>query len=248
MIPIVFSLQNKLDKTNNKVLAEIHQLSDDFSKLESELSVTEEVNSLLLHRLANLKLQCQAKAQYSRQEYLDIIDIHSQVEADVLEEKVFEKLGCNIPFNCTAACHRVSKKGVTVISKFSRRKDCQQVLAVKTNLRKTKIEDVDLPGQKKLFINKNLYLYYKVLWFQGKKLHILGKINSSFILGNTVKIKVSENSLPLSITHADDFGKYFLDIDLSPPERSVYINKSICWVNHGATVFFLIVSESTLKF
>ena len=119
---------------------------------------------------------------------------------------------------------------------------------MKTNLRKTKIEDVDLPGQKKLFINKNLYLYYKVLWFQGKKLHSLGKINSSFILGNTVKIKVSENSLPLSITHADDFGKYFLDIDLSPPERSVYINKSICWVNHGATVFFLIVSESTLKF
>ena len=33
--------------------------------------------------------------------------------------------------------------------------------------------------------------------------------------------KVDENSLPFSITHRDDFRKYFPDIDLSPPERSV---------------------------
>ena len=60
--------------------------------------------------------QSQAKAQYSRQECLDIRDIHSEVEADVLEGKVvniFEKLGCNIPSNCTEACDRVSKKSAS---------------------------------------------------------------------------------------------------------------------------------------
>ena len=128
--------------------------------------------------------------------------ISSEVEADVSEEKViniFEKLDCNILSNAIEVCHRVSKKIATVIVKFSRRKDCQQVLAVKKNLRKMKMEDVDLLGQNILFINKNLCPYYKVLWSKSKKLHSLGKINSFFISADTIKIKVSKNSLPLSI-------------------------------------------------
>ena len=132
---------------------------------------------------------------------------------------IFEKLGCNIPSNHIEACHRVSKKSAAVIVKL--RKDCQQVLAVKEDLRKIKMKDVDPPGQNKLFVNKNLCPYYKILWSKSKKLHSLGKINSFFISGDTIKTKVSENSLPLSITYVDDFGKYFPDINLSPPERFV---------------------------
>ena len=52
---------------------------------------------------------------------MDIIDIHIEVEADVLEEKfvnIFEKLGCNIPSNRTEARHRVSIKSATVAIKF----------------------------------------------------------------------------------------------------------------------------------
>ena len=72
---------------------------------------------------------------------------------------------------------------------------------------------VDLPGQNKLFINKNLCPYYKVLWSKiKKKLHSLGKINSLFILRDTIMINVNENSLPSSITHIDDFRKNFPDI------------------------------------
>ena len=96
---------------------------------------------------------CWAKAQYLRQQCLDIIGIPTEVDADVLEEKVvniFEKLGCNIPLNRIEACQRVSKKSATVIVKFLRRKDCQQVLAVKKDLLKIKMEDVELPGQNKL--------------------------------------------------------------------------------------------------
>ena len=102
-----------------------------------------------------MERQCWAEAQYSRRACLNIIGIPSEVEADVLEEKVvniYEKLGCNVPSNRIEACHRVSKKSATVIIKFSRRKDCQQVLAVKKDLRKIKMVDVDLPGRNKLFI------------------------------------------------------------------------------------------------
>ena len=132
-------------------------------------------------------------------------------------KNIFEKLDRNIPSHCIEVCHRVSKKSATVIVKFSRRKDCQQVLAVKKYLRKIKMENVDLPGQNKLFTNKNLCPYYKVLRSKSKKVHSLGKINSFFISGDTIEIKVSKNSLPLSITHVDDFRKYFPGIDLSPP-------------------------------
>ena len=108
-----------------------------------------------------MESQCWTNTQYSRLECLDIIGISSKVEANALEEKVvtiFKKLGCNIPFNRVGACHRVSKMSATFIMKFSHRNDCQQVLAVKMDMRKIKMEDVDLPGQNKLFINKNLYV------------------------------------------------------------------------------------------
>ena len=64
MIAIVLSLQNKLDQANNEVLEEIHKLNDNFSKLESELSVTKQVNSLLARRFVNMERQWWANAQY----------------------------------------------------------------------------------------------------------------------------------------------------------------------------------------
>ena len=58
VIPITLSLQSKLDEAkleaNSKVLEEIRKLNDSFLKLESELSVTKQVNSLLRSRLANM--------------------------------------------------------------------------------------------------------------------------------------------------------------------------------------------------
>ena len=57
MIPIVLSLQNKLDQANNKVLEEIRKLNENFSKLESEL-----FNSLLSRRVVNMERQCWANA------------------------------------------------------------------------------------------------------------------------------------------------------------------------------------------
>ena len=43
----------------------------------------------------------------------------------------------------------------------------------------------------------------------------MGKINRPMVSNKTVKVKISEISLPISMTHAYDFPKYFRDIDLS---------------------------------
>ena len=98
---------------------------------------------------------------------MGVICIPREVKADILEENVvnfFEKLGCKIPSNCTKACHRISKKSATVIIKFSQRNSWQKCLAVKNDLLKIEMKDVDLPGQDKRFINKSFSPYFKVLW------------------------------------------------------------------------------------
>ena len=74
--------------------------------------------------------------------------------------------------------------------------------------------------QNKLFINRSLISNYKVLRFKSNKLRSLCNIFSFCISDDAIKIKVNENSSPLSITHVDDFGIYFPDVDLSPLERS----------------------------
>ena len=82
------------------------------------------------------------------------------------------------------------------------------------------MEDVDLPGSNKLFINRSLYPYYRVLWSKSKKVNDLGKIHSFFFISSdTVKTKINESCSSLPVTHVDDFGNYFPDIDLSPPPR-----------------------------
>ena len=48
----------------------------------------------------------------------------------------------------------------------------------------------------------------------------MGIINSFFISGGTVKVKITENSRPLAITHLSDFAVHFPNADLSPPSES----------------------------
>ena len=72
-----------------------------------------------------------------------------------------------------------------------------------------------MTGDYKVFINHALCLYYCVLWSKSKVLLSMGKINRLMFSNKTVKVKISEISSPISMTHADDFPKYFCDIDLS---------------------------------
>ena len=82
------------------------------------------------------------------------------------------------------------------------------------------MEDIGLTGDSKVFINHSLCPYYRVLWSKSKVLLSKGKINRLMVSNGTVKVKISEISAPISITHADDFTKHFPDIDLSLSAQS----------------------------
>ena len=57
LIPIILSLQSKLEDKDNTVLEEVRKLNDSISKLHAELAVTKNVNNLLLTRLSTLESQ-----------------------------------------------------------------------------------------------------------------------------------------------------------------------------------------------
>ena len=91
LIPIVLNLQSTIaDKNNssNELLEEIRKFNDNFSKLQSELAVTKQVNTELTKRIVTLERQCWANAQYSRKGCLEVVGIPRQVDDNLLETKV----------------------------------------------------------------------------------------------------------------------------------------------------------------
>ena len=221
LIGITLSLQNKVEQytnVNNDALEEIRKFNENFVKLDSETDIVKKVNTLLKKRVIDMKRQCWANAQYSRREFLEVAGIPRDVSNDNLESKVFEgfsKVGSEMLSRDIGACHRLTKND-RVIVKFLRRKDCDQVLSAKRDLQKIKLEDIGLRGSNSIFINPSLCPYYRMLWSKSKRLLDLGKINNFYVSSGKIKIRIQENSKPLSITHVEDFKKYFPDVDLTP--------------------------------
>ena len=166
---------------------------------------------------------CWANAQYSRKKCVKVVRIPRQVDDKHLETKVlsiFQKVACTIVPELIDDCHRLGENKDRVIVKFTHRKDCKQVLQVKKDLKDLTADDLDLPQGTKIFVNQSLCPYYRILWSKTKCLQSMGKINNFFISGGTVKIKIDENSKPLTITHLDDLAINFLGVDLSPSPKA----------------------------
>ena len=69
--------------------------------------------------------------QFSWRECVENVGIPSSVHLNQLEDsvcKIFEKLNCNVTKDNLEDCHHL--KGHSVIVKFSKRKDCKQLLSV----------------------------------------------------------------------------------------------------------------------
>ena len=74
-----------MSEVNNEVVEEMGKFNENFSKLQSELSITKSVNTELTKRIVTLKRQCWANAQYSRKECVEMVGIPHQVDDKHLE-------------------------------------------------------------------------------------------------------------------------------------------------------------------
>ena len=62
--------------------------------MESDISVSKTVSSLLTDQMNNVERQCWANAQYSRSEYLEVVGIPSSVKKRIW--KVFNRTGVTV--------------------------------------------------------------------------------------------------------------------------------------------------------
>ena len=86
VITLTLEYQEKFDNTLSNINRELSKLRNDFKKIESELSVSKNVNSKLHERVVALERQCWGNNQYSRRECLEITGVPDSVSNDDLEE------------------------------------------------------------------------------------------------------------------------------------------------------------------
>ena len=147
-------------------------LTENYKKLESDVSVSKTVSSLLTDQMNNVEKQCWGNAQYSRRECLEVVGIPSLIKIKDLEGKVcsvFNRIGVAINPDDIEACHRLHNDKETIV-KFSRCKLWKQVLREKKELKNVDPSKFDLPKGSALFINESLCSFYKMLWNKCKKL------------------------------------------------------------------------------
>ena len=67
---------------------EMCKFNENFSKLQSELSITKRVSIELTKRIVTFERQCWEYAEYSRKEDIEVVCIPRQVDEKHLEAKV----------------------------------------------------------------------------------------------------------------------------------------------------------------
>ena len=143
--------------------------------------------------------------QCSCRECIKIAGFLNSITNDLLEEHVilfFQKLGVVIEAMDIRACHRLGKTG-RIIVKLVNRKNAQNILEEKHNLRSINLYDdnTDTNNKIKILINQSLCPYYRKLYGMVKDLSNEGLIDFLWIANGTIKIRESIQSKPISITH-----------------------------------------------
>ena len=171
LIKLFLKVQQQPNKTISKLTNEIKLLKENYKKLESDVSVSKTVSSLLTDQMNNVERPCWANAQYSRRECLEVVGIRSSVKIKDLEGKVcsvFNRTGVAVNPDDIDACHRLCNDKKTIV-KFSKRKLCQKVLREKKKLKNVNPSEFDFPESTAIFISESLCSYYKMLRNKCKK-------------------------------------------------------------------------------
>ena len=72
-------------------------------------------------------------------------------------------------------------------------------------------------GSVSIFFLSNYPIY---IIQKTKRLRSMGMINSFFVSGGTVRVKIAANSRHLAVTHLNDFTVHSPNVDLSLPSES----------------------------
>ena len=213
---IVLDYQHKFDTSPGSINAELLELKTKFTKIESVLTISPNVNVKLIERLVVTERKCWANEQYARRECLEISGPPESVSDDTLEDKiqgVLRAIDAEVDTENIESCHRLKGKGSKgrVILKFSKRKNAAKIKLNKKKLKSIDHRKIGLSSGTKVFINESLRRYYKLLWSKCKKLFLEKNIASFWVTNGTVKINLLHDQFRfithevnlLALTHED---------------------------------------------
>ena len=110
---IMLDYQHKFDNSLGSINADLLELTTKFTKMESDLVISQNINVNLVERLVVTERKCWANAQYSRKERLEIYGIPESVNDNALEDKIQEVLrGIDVEVDTEniESCHRLKGK------------------------------------------------------------------------------------------------------------------------------------------
>ena len=128
--------QHKFGNSLGSINVELLELKTKFTKMESDLTISQNVNVKLMERLVVTERKCWANEQYSRRECLEISGIPESVSDNALEDKIhgiLRGIDAKVDTKNIESSHCLKRKGSKgrVILKLSKRKDAEKIKLLK---------------------------------------------------------------------------------------------------------------------
>ena len=124
---LVVDYQNRFDAALNNTNSELLDLKNKFTKLESNLEVSRNINKKLVDQVTMLEQNSWENEHYVRREWIEISGIPWSIEQIGLEKTAlndFDKTDAPVDQQNTEACHRLKSdnngRSNKVIVKFSK--------------------------------------------------------------------------------------------------------------------------------
>ena len=132
---LVIDYHNKFDTALNNMNSELLGLKNEFTKLESDLEISRNVNNKLVDQVTKLEWKSWENEQYSKRECIEISGISQSIEQLDLEKtllNVFDKIDAPVDPQTIEACHSLKSddngRSNKVIVKFSKHEDMVRVV------------------------------------------------------------------------------------------------------------------------
>ena len=224
LVRLALDYQQKENMLLNKINQELIELRKNYTRLESELYISQSVTTKQRKQIITLERQCWSNEQYSRRECLEISGVPGNTSDENLEKTVldvFQKIEVDVQPENVEACHWLksnSPGGKKVIIKFSRRKDADKIRKQKKKLKSADLNSIGITNP--IFINDSLCKYYKYLWSKCKKLLNGGFIQGFWVTNGILRVKLTDSSRPRNITHIVDLEEMFPSNPLLADEQN----------------------------
>ena len=190
-------------------LREIKKTQSEFVKIEAELKIVKNCNTLLHERVIQLEKDALNTSQYVRKETMELGPLPSTITDDILEKTVCDILsltGQKVTPNCLQACHRMKDRS-KIILRFCSRKTKHSVIT-KRRILKDKVEELkEMNIHNKVFLNDSMCMEVQRLFYLTRKLAKTPKVHKTWFFNNTIYITLSEDGDRIKIFHSSDLEK-----------------------------------------